>query len=181
MRLFCTRNEQTAIESCPKGLLPLKRKGETIVKCKKTLLGLVITALLLSPLQGVGVAAQSRTIEGTWEVTVSLHDPTLPPFFEALETYSRGGGIITSNNMPFLTRMGQGTWEKIGNHYSVKIKFFKFDQNGLPTGSITVTHTVRLNNDDEYSGTGTAVFHELDGSSFSVSFDSEGRRISVEP
>jgi hypothetical protein len=146
---------------------------------KRVLRILVIATLLLSPLQSVGVAAQSRTIEGSWEVTVNLHEPTLPPSFEALETYSRGGGFTTSNNMPFLTRVGQGSWQKYGDSNYVKIKFFKFDENGLPSGTITVTHTVTLTGDDEYFGTGTAVFRELNGSSFSVDFDSEGRRITA--
>lgn len=95
---------------------------------KRTLLALVITALLLTPLQAMGADGQGRTIEGTWEVTVNLHVPdstsipNLPSSFESLETYGRGGGLITSNNMPFLTRVGQGAWDKIGNQYFVKIK-----------------------------------------------------------
>jgi hypothetical protein len=145
----------------------------------RTLLGLVITALLLGPFQAVGAVAQSHTIEGSWEVTVNLNDQNLPPFFDALETYSRGGGLITSNNMPFLTRVGQGAWERSGNKYIVKIKFFKFDTSGLPTGTIAVNHIITLKG-DEYTGIGTAVFRELDGSSISVDFDSEGRRLTAE-
>ena len=151
------------------------------MNCKRSLLALVITALLLSPVEAMAANGNSHQIEGTWEVTVNLTDPNLPPFFEALETYTRGGGMITSNNMPFLTRAGQGAWEKAGNNYNVRIKFFKFGADGLPSGTITVTHTITLNGDDEYSGRGTAVFRELDGSSFSVEFDTEGRRLSSEP
>ncbi|HSE97160.1 MAG TPA: hypothetical protein VLD57_02745, partial [Blastocatellia bacterium] len=132
------------------------------MNCKRTLLTLVITALLLTPVPATG--ANGRSIEGSWDVTVNLHDPNLPPSFEALETYDRGGGFITSNNMPFLTRVGQGAWDKIGPHqYFVKIRFYKFDPSGLPSGTITVTHTITLNGKDEYTGVGTAVLCELDG------------------
>ncbi|MEW6213050.1 MAG: hypothetical protein AB1631_32305 [Acidobacteriota bacterium] len=152
------------------------------MNCKRTLLALVITALLLSPMQAMSAGADSRTIEGIWEVTVNLNDPNLPPSFEALETYSRGGGFITSNNMPFLTRVGQGAWEKVGNQYFVKIKFFKFDENGLHSGTITVTHTVTLNGKDEYTGAGTAVLCGPDGTTcLSVDFDTVGRRLTAEP
>jgi hypothetical protein len=151
------------------------------MNCKRTLLALVITALLLSPAQAMGAIGENR-IEGTWEVTVNLQDPNLPPFFTALETYSRGGTFITSNNLPFLTRVGQGGWEKVGDPYVVKIKFFKFDANGLPSGTITVTHTITLNGKNKYSGSGTAVFCELDGTTcLTVEFSSEGRRLTAEP
>ena len=136
----------------------------------------------------MGAGGEGRTIEGTWEVTVNLHVPDLSPIpnlpssFEALETYGRGGGLITSNNMPFLTRVGQGTWDKIGNQYFVKIKFFTFDLSGLPLGKIIVTHTVVLSGDDLYTGTGTA---NLCGSSetdcVTVDFDTVGRRLRAEP
>lgn len=155
---------------------------------KRTLLALVITALLLTPLQALGADGQGRTIEGTWEVTVNLHVPdstsipNLPSSFESLETYGRGGGLITSNNMPFLTRVGQGAWDKIGNQYFVKIKFFTFDPSGLPLGKIIVTHTVVLSGDDLYTGIGTA---NLCGPSetdcVKVDFDTVGRRLRAEP
>jgi hypothetical protein len=149
---------------------------------KRTLLALAIIALLLNPVQAVSGEADSHTIEGTWEVTVNLNNPNLPPSFEALETYSRSSGVITSNNMPFLTRIGQGAWQKVGNQFFVKIKFFKFDANGLPSGTITVTHTIRLNSKNEYTGTGTAVLCEADGTTcLSVAFDTEGRRLTAEP
>lgn len=151
------------------------------MNCKKGLLALVFAALLFSPAKAMQSSGNNHQIEGSWVVTVNLHSPDLPPFFEALETYDRGGGFITSNNMPFLTRVGQGAWVNEGKNYQVKIRFFKFDENGKPTGTIIVSHTITLNGDDEYSGTGMAVFREVDGSTFSVEFETEGRRLTVEP
>lgn len=151
------------------------------MNCKRTLMALLIAAVLLSPIRAIGASADNR-IEGTWVVTVNLKDPNLPPFFTALETYGRGGTFITSNNMPFLTRIGQGTWEKQGDQYAISIVFFKFDENGLPTGTIKVSHTLTLNGKNEYSGSGTAVFCEADGTTCqSVEFDTEGRRLNAEP
>ena len=136
----------------------------------------------------MGAGGGGRTIEGTWEVTVNLHVPDLSPIpnlpssFEALETYGRGGGLITSNNMPFLTRVGQGTWDKIGNQYFVKIKFFTFDPSGLQLGKIIVTHTVVLSGDDLYTGTGTANLCGLSETDcVTVDFDTVGRRLRAEP
>ena len=155
---------------------------------KRTLLALLIAALLLSPLQVLATAGEGHTIEGTWEVTIDLDDADLPPdgnfpsSFEALETYSRGGGVMTSNDMPFVTRVGQGAWDKIGNQYFIKIKFFTFDPNGLPAGTITVTHTVVLNGPDLYTGTGRAdVCGPNPTDCITVDFDSVGRRLSPQP
>lgn len=158
------------------------------MNCKRTLVALLITALLITPMNAMGAGGEGRTIEGTWEVTVNLHVPdsspipNLPSSFEALETYGRGGGLITSNNMAFLTRVGQGTWDKTANQYFVKIKFFTFDPSGSSLGKIIVTHTVVLSGDDLYTGTGTA---NLCGPSetdcVKVDFDSVGRRLRAEP
>ena len=144
---------------------------------KRSLVVLVIAAILLSGVNAMGISDDPQ-IEGTWETTVNLNDPNLPPSFLALETYNRDGGLITSNNMPFLTRVGQGSWEKNGKQYSVKIKFYMFDGTGLPTGTIKVTHAISLDGSDAYSGVGTAQFCENDGVTCqSVGFTSEGRRL----
>lgn len=152
---------------------------------KRTLLALLITALLITPMNAMGAAGGHNTIEGTWEVTINLHVPdpspipNLPSSFEALETYGRSGGLITSNNMPFLTRLGQGAWDKAGNEYVVKIKFYMFEPSGLPSGTITVTHKVVLGSDDVYTGAGTAEICGP-GGCVSIQFDSVGRRLTAQ-
>jgi hypothetical protein len=150
------------------------------MKVKSSLLVLVITTILLSGVNGMATNQTDPKIEGTWDVTVNLSDPNLPPSFSALETYNRDGGFVTSNNMPFLTRVGQGAWEKNGRQYFVKIKFFKFDPSGLPAGTISIIHTITLDSKDQYSGTGTAVFCELDGVTCqSVGFTTVGNRLNA--
>ncbi|HXG67395.1 MAG TPA: hypothetical protein VNO70_19985, partial [Blastocatellia bacterium] len=106
-------------------------------------------------------------LEGTWAVTVSFDSPPpgFPDAFTALETYSRGGGLITSNNLPVpvVPKVGQGAWEKNGNQYSVAILFFTFDENGVHNGSIHVRHRITLEGKDAYSGEGEAEFRDVNG------------------
>lgn len=122
----------------------------------------------------------ANALEGTWVVTVNLAAPPpgFGPTFTALETYSRGGGLVTTNNLPPVPRPGQGAWERNGNQFAVAIQFFLFDQNGAPAGSVRVTHNITLQGSDEYSGAGEARFFALDGSLLtSVAFTTEGRRL----
>src|SRR5688572_12249404 len=123
---------------------------------KNNHLALGITALLtLVSINAVAAppavaASTNAQLEGTWVVTVDLitPPPCLPEEFPALETYCRGGGMITSNNM--LQGPGQGSWEKNGNQYAVTILFFTHDAAGAPNGSIRVTHTVNASSRDAY-------------------------------
>jgi hypothetical protein len=151
-----------------------------------------LTAAALFVLLCIAVAAQSdkagasssTQLEGTWEVKVDLINP--PPFmpeeFTALETYSRGGGMVTSNDVPFLTRVGQGAWKGAGGQYLVKIKFFTFDPGGLPSGTLSVTHAITLDGKDDYTGKGTAVLCAPDGTTCAtVHFETTGRRLAAQP
>jgi hypothetical protein len=124
--------------------------------------------------------SNGQKIEGSWAVEVFLNNPPpfLPASFTALETYSRGGGIVTSNNMAAGPRLGQGAWDKGGRQFDVGILFFILDQNGAQTGTIKVSHTVTLDGRDAYSGEGVAEIYDTAGNLLaSVSFISEGRRI----
>lgn len=126
--------------------------------------------------------------EGTWFVRVRVADapPGFPVPFDALETYSRGGGLVTSNNNPLIPRPGQGAWTKVGDDgYSVSIIFFFFDQIGAPIGSVEVAHRFAIDGDG-YSGTGEAHFKDRDGLPLfpehpaPFTFTTRGRRINVE-
>jgi hypothetical protein len=146
----------------------------------------LIAAMLLALLAGAASAqpnaGNGKGLEGTWEVTVNLTNPPtgFPPSFKALETYSRGGGMVTSNNMSNIPP-GQGSWEKNGNRFTVTILFFTFDAGGAQTGSIKVRHNVRLNGQNNYTGAGTAEFRDAsDQILFTVPFTSEGRYLAPE-
>lgn len=159
------------------------------MKIRRIFLAVLIAAVMSSPLTLMGanpVLAGNQNgnrLEGTWVVTVAATAPNFPPSFIALETYSRGGGMVTSNNLPVpvLPKLGQGSWEKDGNQYAVVIQFFTFDENGAPNGSIRVTHTLNLQGKDAYSGVGEAEFRDVNGGTlFTLPFTSEGQRLTEE-
>jgi hypothetical protein len=129
-------------------------------------------------------SAKGSGIEGTWVVTVNLLNPPtgFPASFTALETYSSGGGLVTTNPLPPAPRPGQGQWDKVrGREYKVAIQFFLFDQAGTHAGSIKVTHNIELVSKDQYTGIGQADFFDLGGNLLaSVPFTSQGERLQVE-
>jgi len=145
---------------------------------------LIVTAMSFVAIANTHVASRDdgAQLEGTWVVTVSTSAPGFPPSFTALETYSRGGGLVTSNNLPPVPRPGQGAWEKNGDAYSVNIMFFTFDAAGAPNGSIRVRHSVSLVGKEEYEGAGVADFYDAGGNLlFSIDFTSTGERMATEP
>ena len=123
----------------------------------------ILTSLIVAP-SGRAVTGKAEP-EGTWVVRVRVNDapPGFPVPFDALETYSRGGGIVTSNNNPLIPRPGQGAWAKTGSdEYTASIIFFFFDPIGAPIGTVEVTHRFTIQ-DNSYSGTGEARFKNLNG------------------
>lgn len=149
-------------------------------------INLALAAAALSALLWTSAGAQSASkgassspqLEGTWVAAVDLLNPPpfLPEEFTALETYSRGGGMITSNNTG--VGPGQGSWERSGDGYTVTILFFTFDPGGAHSGSIRVRHSISLDGRGEYSGQGVAEVFDTAGNLLgSVSFNSQGRRL----
>jgi hypothetical protein len=151
---------------------------------KKAFATLFVMMIIASQMTAQSMAKSdsgSSRIEGTWVVTVNISAPGLPPSFTALETYSRGGGLVTSNNLPPVPRPGQGEWEKNGGQYAVTILFFLFDQTGAPSGGVKVRHSIALDGRDRYTGIGEAEFSDLDGNLlFTVPFTTEARRVEIE-
>jgi hypothetical protein len=82
-----------------------------------TILGLALFSSLFGFAASVNAASDGpgNGPEGTWLVRVSVADPPagFPVPFDALETYGRGGGLVTSNNNSLIPRPGQGTWTSI--------------------------------------------------------------------
>ena len=139
-----------------------------------------LLALLLTSATARPAADGVRGIEGTWVVEVTLQNPPagFPPSFTALETYGRGGGLVTTNNIPDGPGAGQGAWEKSGDEYAARIMFFTLDPNGVQNGSIKVSHRVSPAGDGTYSGEGLAEFCDTAGNVlFGVPFTSAGRRL----
>lgn len=128
------------------------------------LIAILVTILALGTFANAFGQNSSPSVEGTWLVQVQVADapPGFPVPFDALETYSRGGGLVTSNNNPLIPRPGQGSWTKNGNEYSASIIFFFFNPLGTPIGTVEVTHRFNVAGEG-YTGTGEAHFKNLNG------------------
>src|SRR5687768_16113691 len=100
--------------------------GPQEVVMRQTIMG---CAFLASAVMAAAPAAakDGPSLEGTWVVSVQP-EQLLPPF-TALETYSRGGGLVTGNDTPGNTvhRAGQGSWARDRNTLVASIVFFTFD------------------------------------------------------
>lgn len=147
-------------------------------------LGVLAVSILISAVAAAEPAAnrgRAAQLEGTWVVTVDLHNPPpfLPETFSALETYSRGGGLVTGNDMQ--QGPGQGSWEKDGDEYAVSILFFVRDADNATTGSIRVRHRVTLDGADSYTGTGEADLFDAAGVPLgTVPFTTIGQRLAAQ-
>lgn len=134
------------------------------------LLILSLTLVFAVTLLASGASGQTNNsnvgLEGTWIVRVQVSDPPpgFPTPFSALETYSRGGGLVTSNDNTLIPRPGQGAWAKGGNgDYTASILFFIFSPTGAAIGKVHVRHSIQLEGSDSYTGRGEAEFKDLDG------------------
>ncbi len=146
-----------------------------------TLTLLVAATLLATPaLLVAGTAAHPASgIEGSWIVAVTLDEPPpgFPPSFTALETYSRGGGMVTSNDTLLVGRPGQGAFQRRGDHVQVTITFLLVDPEVGPVGSIVADHTLEVNG-DTYTGAGQANILDADGNLLvTATFTSQGARL----
>jgi hypothetical protein len=124
--------------------------------------------LLAAPAHADRCAAPQ--IEGTWVVEVTLDGPPpgFPDSFTALETYSRGCGLTTTNDLAAAPRGGQGEWlQDGGRRFHTVIQFLTADDAG-PTGAIVVHHSVLVSGGGRYAGEGEAEFLDAAGNSLGV-------------
>jgi hypothetical protein len=145
----------------------------------------------LAAVQGPPIArADEMTgIEGTWLSTVTTSGSSAPPPFQALVTFTPGGGLVETDQStpPSQRSAGQGTWARTDDD-QVRARFlaflFDFDASGhpQPQGTLIVPFTVRLSEDgDTLAGAGTFQAVDLmDKVVASGSFTLQGRRITVD-
>jgi hypothetical protein len=145
----------------------------------RTLTACTAVALLATPARAERCA--SPQIEGTWlvEVTLDSPPPGFPGSFTALETYSRGCGMTTTNDLLPAARGGQGEWvQDGGRRFHTLIQFLTTDAAG-PSGAIVVTHSLQLNGGSRYTGEGEAEFFDAAGNSLgTATFSSAAERLS---
>jgi hypothetical protein len=145
----------------------------------------------LAAVQGPPIArADAMTgIEGTWLSTVTTGGSGAPPPFQALVTFTAGGGLVETDQStsPSQRSAGQGTWVRTDDD-QVRARFlaFLFDDSGHPQGTLIVPFTVRLSEEEEedgetLAGAGTFQIVDLTGKVVaSGSFTLQGRRITVD-
>ena len=130
---------------------------------------------------------RSKGPEGSWVVNVTItSDPPQSPF-QALVTFTAGGGLVETDQStsPSQRSAGQGTWARTDDD-QVRARFlaFLFDASGHPQGTLTVRFTVRLGEEEDgetFAGAGTFQVVDLTGKVVaSGSFTLQGRRITVD-
>lgn len=92
--------------------------------------------------------AVADPIEGVWEGSATLTNCTTGAVlttFNAASVYHRGGTMGDTNSNPTATRgPGFGTWTRAGSTYTIKFRFFAYDNTGALIGTRRVTRTVTL-------------------------------------
>ena len=132
----------------------------------------VAAAAGLSSASSAASSTEGLQLDGTWMVTVTRVNPPpgVAPTFKSLLIYTRGGGMIETNNTG-TTRRGAalGQWERIGNDlFATSMWLFRFDPaTGTSLGTQEIDRTMRLSADGE-SFTAVAVIHV---------FDSDGNQV----
>ena len=111
-------------------------------------------ALLMQACGGGGDAhAQSATppdpIQGLWQSNVTLKDcasgATIGSF-RGLTLFNQGGTASADNNQPSATKgLAMGYWSRtVSGGYTVDLRFWRYDANGVPTGQQRLTRTITL-------------------------------------
>jgi hypothetical protein len=92
------------------------------------------------------------TLQGAWFVEV----PASPgsDAFNAVQTFHSGGTMTeTSDILATLAEgPGQGVWVRKGDSYGFTFELFAFDEQHRPAGRIRVYGTLRLQDDEHWTG-----------------------------
>lgn len=135
------------------------------------LLPAVATMLFVQACGGGGAALAQQTpdpLEGVWEGPVTLRDcasGNAVATFRGSQAFHHGGTMSDTNSNPTVTRgPGSGTWVRNGATYTIKFRFFTYDNTGAPTGTARVTRTVTLSADGKTAtSTNSSVLEDTNG------------------
>jgi hypothetical protein len=133
-----------------------------------TLGGLTFAALASLAFNGSSPAAQADfdhlVIEGGWLFAVTPPAGGPPPF-QALDTFSAGGGWAgqASTDAQNGLSLGQGSWKRSRGAVIVTQVQFSHDAAGNPTGTVVIHKKVRFTGPDSLEGSSTISFCDLSG------------------
>lgn len=107
------------------------------------------TALAGTPSPDAARPAQVHKLSGTWVTTVEISDapPGVPVTFNALNTFSHGGGLVVSSSAPNpATRsLAHGSWTHTDHqNYTASFTWFRFDASGAYIGTQRVQREMTL-------------------------------------
>lgn len=175
----------------------LARLGRT--KTKSLLLTCSILGALalpfLAPVQIVHAENPQNgnpyTLVGSWMEVITLDPngipPGVPPTFTSLETFTVGGGSVTSaNGQGFHNPPAYGNWVRAGNRQFLSTFLqFNVDPAGNFAGLVKVRRTIKLSpSGDEFSGRDNVDLFDPAGNPIPVNIPPAtftGKRIAVEP
>jgi hypothetical protein len=150
----------------------------------------IVGGALLAAAAPTAVAASdddNTGLEGAWIGNVSS---TGFPLFQALYTFARGGGMVTSSSIDLspksLSTPGYGAWQRTAEReraFAFTFDTFVFDPQGNPAGVVKSRATAVLDaSGDTFTGVFKFdVFAPNGAIVFSGSGTHDGRRIRVEP
>jgi hypothetical protein len=153
-----------------KSLTGLLQRSYSSWGAKLASVALIITVALFSLAAGSGDDNNQERgkhnapqIEGSWLVTVTIPDG--PPPFRAIETYSAGGGLLSTDGgtPPSAGHVYQGTWARTGRgEFAFTFLGLQYDAAGVHSGFIRVGATRTLERDaNAYNGTDTVEFLDV--------------------
>jgi hypothetical protein len=168
-----------------------KPKRRMLMMANKRLLASITLSLItglfiLMTAQAQEGRSSKRAIEGSWKARVTVAPgPGAGPPFDALVTYSAGGGLVESDSLfpPSIVSAGHGSWEFAGRTFNNTFIKLMFNPQGQFTGTIKVREKITLSfTKNEYTGAGKADFLDPAGNLLvSVDFTTQATRIRVEP
>jgi hypothetical protein len=116
-----------------------------------------------------GQGAQVGTLQGTWEMQITLTDCAghVIRSFPSLIEYAAGGTVVESNagTPQALKTPGEGVWNHTtDNTYAFRFKFFTFDTQNIFTGWTIIAGTTTVNpTGDTNAGSATVKVYNTSG------------------
>jgi len=126
-------------------------------------------SLTMVAVTATGQGTQGGTLQGTWEMQITLTDCAghVIRSFPSLIEYAAGGTVVESNagTPQALKTPGEGVWSHTtNNNYAFRFKFFTFDTQNIFTGWTIIAGTTTVNpTGDTNAGSATVKVYNTSG------------------
>src|SRR6266540_2360315 len=142
---------------------------KTLVKSMMACLVVACASLTLVAATATGQGTQGGTLQGTWEMQITLTDCSghVIRSFPSLIEYAAGGTVVESNGgtPQALKTPGEGVWRHTtDNNYAFRFKFFTFNPQNVFTGwTIIAGETTVDATGDANTGSATVKVYDPNG------------------